>query len=106
MLGSQAAIALGAGVRPLGTPLWTISSEFWSMPSLSGNTAPDPFVPAEALLSTRVAPYPAGPSFLLGAGLGVPLFRDDSVTSRADWVTPITVPRYRVFLGVRYSVTP
>jgi hypothetical protein len=107
-VGTQIVTALGLGVDLLPRELLSLGIESWALPTLDEQTdvvlhdsqyltTPNGhhITPAEWMISARSAPVHGGDlSFQLGGGGGLPLDGGD---------LPITVPRFRFTLGVRWA---
>jgi hypothetical protein len=108
-VGSQIVTALGAGVDLLPRELLSLRIEAWALPTLVGQETvirqADAYAiqsnstvlaPAEWQASARTAPLPGGDvSIELGGGGPLPLSGE----------TPVTTPRFRFVLGVRWAPT-
>jgi OOP family OmpA-OmpF porin len=102
-VGTQLVTALGAGFDFLPRELFSATLEAWALPTFAeqdtvGASSATPngghITPAEWLLSVRSAPLASGDlSVQLGGGSGIPLGGD----------LPITTPRFRLTLGVRWA---
>jgi hypothetical protein len=106
-IGTQIVTALGAGVDLLPHHLLGVALEAWALPTLAAQQRVDlvggayigthdgtHVVPAEWQLSARSAPLRGDAlSLQLGGGGGIPLSGE----------LPMTTPRFRVTLGLRWS---
>src|ERR1019366_3504167 len=95
-VGTQLVTALGVGYDLLPRQLLTATLEAWALPTLAGQAATEasPLVPAEWQLSARTAPLHGGDlAIQLGGGSAIPFGGEGE----------ITVPRFRVTLGIRWA---
>ncbi len=108
-VGTQLVTAVGVGYEILARGLLAAQVEAWALPTFAEQETPIPvgaayggrlngdhIVPAEWQLSVRSAPVEGGDlSIELGGGSGIPFGGD----------LPLTAPRFRFVLGVRWAPT-